>query len=131
MAERTVPILPSRDLAETLAFWGRLGLDSVGEPPETYGYCILRRGDLWLHFYADPAVDPLTTAFSCYAYVDDARLLYGDWAGKVDADPATGSRIVPPVDTDYGLREFAVVDRSGNLVRIGSPLPAAGDAQGA
>jgi hypothetical protein len=29
---------------------------------------------------------------------------------------------VAPVDTDYGLREFAVVDPSGNLVRVGSPL---------
>ncbi len=34
--------------------------------------------------------------------------------------PATGSRIVAPVDTDYGMREFAVVDRSGNLIRVGS-----------
>jgi hypothetical protein len=29
---------------------------------------------------------------------------------------------MPPVDTDYGIREFALVDRSGNLVRVGSPL---------
>jgi catechol 2,3-dioxygenase-like lactoylglutathione lyase family enzyme len=120
VTERTVPILPSRDLAETLEFWGRLGFESVGEPPETYGYCILRRGDLHLHFYADPDVDPLTTAFSCYAYVDDAQALHDEWARLVDPDPPTGSRIMPPVDTDYGIREFAVVDRSGNLVRVGS-----------
>jgi hypothetical protein len=29
---------------------------------------------------------------------------------------------MPPADTDYGIREFALVDRSGNLLRIGSPL---------
>jgi hypothetical protein len=29
---------------------------------------------------------------------------------------------MPPVDTDYGIREFALVDKSGNLVRVGSPL---------
>jgi hypothetical protein len=29
--------------------------------------------------------------------------------------------VVAPVLTDYGMREFAVVDRSGNLVRIGTP----------
>jgi hypothetical protein len=121
MAERTVPIMPSRDLHESLAFWGRLGFDSVGEPPETYGYVILRRGDLWLHFYDDPSVDPLTTAFSCYAYVDDARTLYAAWADGFEADPQTGSRIVAPEETDYGLVEFAVVDRSGNLLRVGSP----------
>jgi hypothetical protein len=27
-----------------------------------------------------------------------------------------------PVNTDYGIREFALVDRSGNLLRVGSPL---------
>jgi hypothetical protein len=27
---------------------------------------------------------------------------------------------VKPVTTDYGMREFALVDKSGNLYRIGS-----------
>jgi hypothetical protein len=27
-----------------------------------------------------------------------------------------------PVDTDYGLREFAHVDPDGNLLRVGSPM---------
>jgi hypothetical protein len=40
----------------------------------------------------------------------------------IDSDPATGSRLVAPVDADYGIREFALVDKSGNLLRIGSPL---------
>jgi hypothetical protein len=120
MAEQTVPILPSRDLHESLDFWERLGFESVGEPPETYGYVILRRGDLWLHFYADPSVDPLSTAASCYAYVEDARALHDVWADGFTPDRSTGSRIVAPVETDYGLVEFAVVDRSGNLLRVGS-----------
>jgi hypothetical protein len=28
---------------------------------------------------------------------------------------------MPPGDTDYGMRESALGDRSGNLVRVGSP----------
>ncbi len=123
MVESAVPILPSRDLRETLAFYERLGFESRGAPPETYGYVILGRGDLWLHFYAEPDVDPLTTAFSCYLYVEDAQALHDLWASLgIRADPATGSRLVAPVDTDYGLREFAVVDPSGNLLRVGSRL---------
>lgn len=40
----------------------------------------------------------------------------------------TGSRLIPRTVTDYGMREFAVVDRSGNLLRVGSPTDlAAGD----
>jgi hypothetical protein len=62
------------------------------------------------------------TAASCYAFVDNAQALYDEWAKIVVPDPATGSRLNPPVDTAYGMREFALVDRSGNLVRVGSPV---------
>src|SRR5688572_7631370 len=122
MAERCVPILPSRDLRETLAFYERLGFENRGAPPEVWDYLIIGRGGLELHFYADPHVNPLTTSASCYVYVDDAQALHDEWAEIIVTDPPTGSRLVAPQVTDYGLREFAVVDRSGNLLRIGSPV---------
>ncbi|HEY9306767.1 MAG TPA: VOC family protein [Microbacterium sp.] len=122
MNERAVPILLSRDLRETLAFFERLGFENRGAPPEEWGYLIIGRGTAELHFTEDLSVDPLRTSSMCYLYVDDAERVYEDWADAVDPDPATGSRIVAPVTTDYGMREFAVVDRSGNLVRVGSPL---------
>jgi hypothetical protein len=54
--------------------------------------------------------------------VTDADALYQEWhAIGVPNDPATGSRLQPPVATDYGLRELALVDPSGNLLRAGSP----------
>ena len=56
----------------------------------------------------------------CYLYVDDADALYEEWRDAVEPDPATGSRLERPFDTDYAMREFALVDRSGNLVRVGS-----------
>jgi catechol 2,3-dioxygenase-like lactoylglutathione lyase family enzyme len=122
VSERAVPILPSRDLRETLAFYERLGFENRGAPPEEWDYLIVGRGGIELHFYADPDVDPLTTAASCFAFVEDADALHAEWAQVVEPDPPTGSRVVAPVDTDYGMREFAVVDRSGNLLRVGSPL---------
>lgn len=122
-----MPILPSRDLRETLTFYQRLGFENRGSPPEEWDYLILGRGELWLHFYAEPQVDPLSTAAGCYAYVEDADAVHAAWAAAwpagSDADPATGSRLVAPVDTDYGMRELALVDPSGNLVRVGSALP--------
>lgn len=124
MEERCVPILPSRDLHETLGFYEALGFDNRGAPPEQWDYLIVRRGGLEIHFYSEPHVDPFTTSASCYAFVEDAQALYEKWVRVVVADPPTGSRLVPPTDTDYGLREFAVVDRSGNLVRLGSPTVA-------
>ena len=123
MSERAVPILPSRDLRETLGFYERLGFENRGAPPEEWDYLIIGRGGVELHFYAAPDVDPLTTSASCYAFVDDAQALHDEWqAVGIPRDAATGSRLVAPVDTDYGLCEFAVVDPSGNLVRVGSPL---------
>lgn len=122
MTEHAVPILPSRDLAETLEFYAALGFENRGAPPAVWNYLIIARGTVELHFFGDPDVDPLTTAASCYVYVDDADRLFRAWADLVVPDPPTGSRLVAPVDSDYGMREFAVVDRSGNLIRIGSPI---------
>jgi len=122
-----VPILPSRDLNETLAFYEALGFENRGAPPDEWDYLIIGRGDIWLHFSLVPDVDPLSTASSCYLYVDDTDALYTAWSQAVVPDAANGSRIEPPVTTDYGMREFALVDRSGNLVRVGAPMPQEGD----
>ncbi|MGW7584040.1 bleomycin resistance protein [Kitasatospora sp. NPDC054768] len=128
MDEYAVPVLPSRDLDETEEFYARLGFeprgrwDGEGGESGEGGYLILVRGTVELHFRHDPGVDPLSTAGGCYLQVRDADALHRDWARLgVPTDPATGSRLTEPVDTAYRMREFALVDRSGNLLRIGSP----------
>ena len=121
--EYAVPVLPGRDLHETLAFCERLGFRSQGAPIEQYGYLIIGRGSIELHFFAEPGVEPLTTAANRYVRVADADALFREWhAVGIEADPATGSRLVAPTTTDYGMREFALVDPSGNLLRVGSAL---------
>ena len=121
--EFAVPIMPANDLEATLSFYERLGFKNAGSAPTEWNYLIIRRGSVQLHFYGDPQVDPLTTSSSCYVYTEDADALYGEWdAIGVATDPKTGSRLQgPPVGTDYGMREFALVDPSGNLIRVGSP----------
>ncbi|QXJ22110.1 VOC family protein [Actinomadura graeca] len=122
MEEHAVPILPSRDLDETLGFYSRLGFEERGAWQE-YGYLIVARGSVQLHFSLQPDVDPLATAGGCYLYVTDADALHRIWDEVgVPTDRATGSRLAAPVDTDWGMREFTLVDRSGNLLRVGSPL---------
>ena len=122
MPEFAVPIMPAKDLDATLAFYERLGFENVGAAPAEWNYLIIRRGGVQLHFYGDPDVDPLTTSSSCYVYTEDADALHDTWnAIGVAVDPNTGSRLQEPVDTDYGMREFALVDPNGNLVRVGSP----------
>jgi hypothetical protein len=123
MGENAVPILPSRNLRETLAFYERLGFESRGAaPPEVWNYLIIGRGEISLHFFGMPEIDPLTTIAGCYVYVDDANAVHPEWSRVVEPNPATGSRLEEPADTDYGLREFALVDPSGKLIRVGSFL---------
>ena len=123
MPEFAVPILPSKDLDATLSFYERLGFENAGGAPSEMNYLIIRRGGVQLHFYGEPDVDPLTTPFSCYVFTEDADALYETWdAVGIPTDPATGSRLQgPAADTDYGMREFALIDPSGNLIRVGSP----------
>jgi len=81
--ESSTPILPSRDLQETPAFYEALGFEDRGAPPDEWDYLIIGRGDIWLHFISMPDVDPLGTASSCYLYVNDADALYADWSSAV------------------------------------------------
>jgi hypothetical protein len=43
MADSAVPILPSRNLDETLEFYSRLGFELQGAPIEKYRYLIIGR----------------------------------------------------------------------------------------
>ena len=95
MDEYAVPIMPSRNLRETLEFYERLGFEMRGAPPERYGYLILGRGQIELHFWESPDVDPFTTDYSCYVRVADADALHAEWdAVGIPSDPKTGSRLM-------------------------------------
>ncbi|MEE3063961.1 MAG: VOC family protein [Actinomycetota bacterium] len=110
------PIIPVRDLDIALDRYRRLGFDAHSyEGPERYGF--VDRGSVSMHLSEWAEHDPLRTASSVYFYVSDADALYGEWAALQDLE----GRLVEPVDTPYGLREFAYIDPDGTLHRIGSP----------
>jgi catechol 2,3-dioxygenase-like lactoylglutathione lyase family enzyme len=112
------PILPSRDLSATAAFYARLGFEQSGLWENEY--LIVTRGDVGLHFFFAPSIDPDSSIAGCYLYVEDADALHAEYA-ELDLPRAGIPRLHgAPADTDYGLREFAVVDPDGNLLRIGS-----------
>ena len=115
---RAIPTLPGRDLDASASFYGRLGFEEVGRWPE---YLIVARGDIELHFFACPELDPATTITGCYLRVDDADALHAEFVGTGLRRATTGfPRVHDVVAADYGMREFAVVDPDGNLVRIGA-----------
>ncbi|MCT8357930.1 VOC family protein [Xanthomonas citri pv. anacardii] len=91
---QTIPTLPSRSIPQTVAFYRQLGF--VGDAhPHDAGYAILRRGD----------VDAVHAAM------------------QLAALPERGiPRLDPVGDKPWGMREFAIVDESGNLLRIGQVI---------
>ena len=113
----TIPILAARDIAETVGFYERLGFavvrlyDAFGPP-----YLLLRRDDVELHFVHSPETDPQESHGGCYLRRADAQAVYDEW------EPLGLGEVHPPRDTPWGMREFFLVDPSGNLIRIGTPL---------
>ena len=113
----TIPILAARDIAETVDFYGKLGFavvrvyDDFGAP-----YLLLRRDDIEFHFVHSPETDPEESHGGCYLRLIDAQAVYDEW------EPLGLVGVHPPQDTPWGMREFFIVDPSGNLIRIGTPL---------
>ncbi|MBN9524168.1 VOC family protein [bacterium] len=119
-----IPVLPCRSLDETLHFYSHLGfyIDFRQDAPDPYA--ILHRGRLELHVFVLPGLDPATSYTNCYLRVGDVNELATMWA---DAKlPAHGiPRMTAVEDKPWGMREFAVVDPNGNLLRAGQPIAAA------
>ncbi|MBK8976305.1 MAG: VOC family protein [Planctomycetes bacterium] len=119
-SDLAIPTLPSRSLPATVTFYERLGftgrLLGVGD-----SYAVLTRGSIELHFFTHPALRPAESIAGCYIRVADADALFA--AFRTAALPATGiPRLDAIGDKPWGMREFAVVDEDGNLLRIGQVL---------
>ena len=119
--ERPEPILPARDLDETRAFYERAGFRPWFGRGKPWAYEILSRGNLVVHFQENRALAPASNESMCYWRVTDADRLHAELAAL--GLPAEGiPRLTTPRDEPWGMREFALVDPSGNLVRIGHDL---------
>jgi catechol 2,3-dioxygenase-like lactoylglutathione lyase family enzyme len=115
-----IPILPSRSLPATVAFYRRLGFSGklLGIDDS---YAILTRGDLEIHFFAHPALRPAESHAGCYIRVADVNALYQ--AFQSASLPRQGiPRMDVITDKPWAMREFAVIDDDGNLLRVGQVL---------
>ena len=115
-----IPILPSRSVNDTLAFYRRLGFDGkiFGAP---YLYAILTRGTVELHFFTHEELCPAESSAGCYIRVSDVESIYRAYA--LAELPQRGiPRQDALADKPWGMREFAIVDPDGNLIRIGQTL---------
>ena len=122
LAQATVaPILPSRDLDATAAFYGRLGFEVAGRYPAPDDYLILRGHGLELHFFAFPEHETARSYAGAYVRLAEVDGLHARF-GRAGLPRSGIPRLVPPEDKPWGMREFVVVDPDGSLLRIGTPV---------
>jgi len=114
-----IPILPSRDLVKTRAFYEQLGFATRGWWPEEFGgYAILLRDGIELHFTPMSELIPSENDSACYWRVRDVAAIHAQCRALVAAGDGI-PRVSALEDRPWGMREFALVDPEGNLVRIG------------
>ena len=112
-----IPILPSRSISATVAFYQRLGFEG-GAHDFNSEYAILRLGAAELHFFAHKELVPSDSFAGCYIRVVDVEAIYRSFTSS--QLPRAGiPRMDILEDKPWGLREFAIVDPDGNLLRIG------------
>ena len=112
-----IPTLPCRSVSATVDFYVRLGFEG-GAHEFNREYAILRRGTVELHFFTHEDLVPSNSSAGCYIRVLDVEGIYRSFFSC--QLPRLG---IPRMDTledkPWGLREFAIVDPDGNLLRIG------------
>lgn len=113
--QRGVPVLASLNIERTVAFYKNiLGFDKLGYKDENYA--VIGRDKVEIHFWkCNDRIHPENT--SCYVFVKDIDTLYIAMkkAGVVHPNGTLE-------DKPYGIREFAILDRDGNLIKFGEHI---------
>ena len=113
--ERVMPVLTVPDVAQTVAFYERLGFKVT---KQMEGWAMLQHGEVEIMFSKPndfmPHDKPLLTG-ALYFRVDDATPL---WEKMKD----TAKVSYPLQDFGYGTREFAILDPNGYLLQFAQEL---------
>lgn len=117
ISDLAIPILPSRSLPDTITFYRSLGFSGDVHPHGDYA--ILTRGAVEIHFFTHRDLQPAESFAGCYLRVSDVESFHRSAA----ALPARGIPRLDPLEAKpWGMKEFAIVDPDGNLLRIGQPV---------
>lgn len=109
------PVLASLNIFKTVDFY-KEKLGFTKESWKDKNYAILHRDHITLHFWkCNDKIHPENT--SCYIRVDDVDGLYSELKPKGVIHPNG-----PLKNQEWGMREFAVLDGDGNLLRFGQAI---------
>lgn len=120
--DQAIPILPSRDLDQTIGFYRQLGFTGGRHEFDAH-YAILSRGEIELHFFTHRDLQAADSYAGCYLRVTDARSWF-EVCSRAALPTAGIPRLDPLGAKPWGMLEFAIVDPSGNLLRIGQEMEA-------
>jgi catechol 2,3-dioxygenase-like lactoylglutathione lyase family enzyme len=107
-------MLPSADIDRTARFYADLGFTLEHRTGDEYG--ILVRDGIELHFFAYRDLDPAANCAGCYVRVSDVDALHAEFAER------QVERLTPVEDKRWRMREFAIIDPNGNLLRFGQAV---------
>jgi catechol 2,3-dioxygenase-like lactoylglutathione lyase family enzyme len=121
--ERTYPILPCRELDESIAFYESLGFKRTYRQVRPNPCAVVALEDIQIHLFGMENFNPADSYGSAIITVPDPDGLYHDFAaglrkayGKL---PVAGiPRILRPRKKYGTVRGFTVVDPGGNWLRI-------------
>jgi catechol 2,3-dioxygenase-like lactoylglutathione lyase family enzyme len=121
--ELTFPILPSRDIDESITFYEALGFRRTYRQTRPNPYAVVAREDLHLHICGIDGFDPELSYGSAIVVVPDPDALYAAFAAGLRAAygrlPSAGiPRLLRPRKKQGTVRGFSVVDPGGNWLRI-------------
>ncbi len=116
-----VPILPSCSLSETRAFYAAAGFSVPFFDDGHYGYLIVERDGVEIQFFHHPELDPAGSHHGAYIRCVDVGEVAA-WFAPLGLPNHGIPRLDPPENKPWAMREAALVDPSGNLLRMGQRL---------
>ena len=108
--DHAAPILPAVHYDKSLGFFRSLGFDIT----EYSNYAVMRLGGADIHLQATKDRTQSENSV-CYLYVNDVDLFYSIAVARGAVS------LQAPSEREWGLRECALVDPSGILLRVGTP----------
>jgi len=118
--EDAVAIVPVRDIARTMDFYGDVLGFERRFVSDNGSFAIVVHGDAAIHFVAcddDEALKATANNISIYLWVRHVDLLYAELKAKLDL--LEQGRVRVPFTQPYGMREFHVKDPDGCLLFFG------------
>ena len=121
MSVRTIPILPTPNQDELVAFYEQLGFTQRGRWPDEY-LILEHPNGIELHFWFHAQANPLTNDVACFIRFEsraESFAFYDQCYATGLRDTGGVPRLGAPEDTEWD-HEWHIVDVHGNLLRFGA-----------